>query len=256
MYSEDHVEDSQTVIDKDFFIEAVVCCVNHGDFLAHTLPLNKNHFDKLVIVTAPEDAVTRQVCKYYGVETVLTDKFRSRWGEFCKGAGINEGLRKLSKRSWILHMDADIVVPPHFRETLTEANLDTQCIYGVDRFCFPDYRSFQKFYGRPELHTEGPFVNVVHGGVPLGTRVSFKTQGGYLPIGFFQLFHADSGNLVYPEGHQDSSREDLQFPAKWPRSKRGFIPEILVYHVESEPNQQMGINWRKRTTKPFHVDSL
>src|SRR5262245_56081407 len=89
-------------------IEAVVTCVNYADFLAHTLPLNKPHFDRMIVVTAPEDRDTQKVCDAWRQKYHATDCFRSRWSEFCKGAGINEGLAKLDKDAWIVHMDADI----------------------------------------------------------------------------------------------------------------------------------------------------
>jgi len=78
-------------------IEAVITCVDYADFLAETLPHNRTLFDKLVVVTAPEDKATQRICEYWHVACLPTDSFRSRWGEFNKGAAINEGLAQLDK---------------------------------------------------------------------------------------------------------------------------------------------------------------
>jgi hypothetical protein len=141
------------------FLEGVTVSVNCADFLAHTLPLNKIHFDRLIVVTAPEDKQTRKVCQAWGVECVLTDVFRARWGEFRKGAGINEGLKTLAKTDWLLHMDCDIVLPAHFRSTLELLNLDKSMIYGFDRAEFKSYEAWQAFFGDPEPQREHMFVN-------------------------------------------------------------------------------------------------
>jgi hypothetical protein len=234
-------------------IESVITCVNYADILAHTLPLNYRQFDKTVVVTAPEDKATQKVVDYYtGVQSCKTDAFRSRWGEFCKGAGINAGLDALDKDAWILHLDADIILPPNFREVLENADLDTTMIYGADRAEFKSYADWQAFYGSPEPHTQGNgfFIHITHHGQQLGTRIAFQHFGGYVPIGFFQLWHADSKILRYPQGHTDAGREDSVFPTQWPRSKRALIPEIVVYHLESEA-AEMGINWHGRKSKPF-----
>ncbi len=99
------------------------------------------------------------------------------------------------------------------------------------------------------------FIHTTHteGRAGIGTRLALDHNGGWLPIGFFQLWHAQSGITRYPEGHTNAAREDTLFPAQWSRSKRALIPEILAYHLESE-NAVMGTNWQKRTTQPFRLD--
>lgn len=237
-------------------IEAITTCVDHADFLAHTLPLNKSHFDKLIVVTAPEDKGTIKVCDYHGVRYHATDAFRTRWQEFRKGAGINEGLALLDKDSWIVHLDADIILPAHFRQAVASAALDTSMIYGCDRVECQSYEAWQKFIGKPEpaIQGNGVFIHTTHSPFRFGTRVQFPDAGGWIPIGFFQMWHADSGRLVYPEGHTDAGREDSLFPKQWPRSKRGFLPEVIAYHLESE-QAPMAVNWAGRKTKPFQIES-
>jgi hypothetical protein len=236
-------------------IEAVTTCVNCADFLAHTLPLNKDLFDKLIVVTAPEDKATKQVCDHYGVRYHQTDAFRSRWGEFCKGAAINEGLNQLAKDAWMVHLDSDVILPAHFRQAIERADLDTSMVYGIDRAEFKSYADWQKFHGAPEpqIQGNGVFIHTTHTGRSLGTRVQFENRGGWLPIGFFQLWHADSKILKYPEGHNNAGREDSLFGALWPRRKRGFIPEVIAWHLESE-NAPMAVNWKGRQTKPFQIE--
>jgi hypothetical protein len=235
-------------------IEAVVTCVNHADFLAHTLPLNKPLFDSMIVATAPEDKETQRVCDYWGVRYHATDAFQARWGHFCKGAAINEALQLSQRTDWLCHLDADIALPPHTRATLERADLDPLFIYGIDRFEFKSYAQWQRFIGKPAPHTEGNgfFIDMSHAGAPIATRVAFQHAGGYIPIGFFQLWNAQSGVLDYIAGHSDAGREDSHFAAQWPRRRRHLIPEITAYHLESE-FAEMGVNWKGRKTKPFGI---
>lgn len=236
-------------------IEAVITCVRHSDFLAHTLPMNKPLFDRIIVATAPEDKDTQRICDYWGVRYHATDCFQHRWGHFCKGAAINEALALLGRDAWICHLDADIALPPNTRGVLERADLDPAMIYGIDRFMCPTHTDWMRFFGKPEPHTEGDgfFINMAHCPFPIGTRVAFQHAGGYVPIGFFQLWNASSGIVKYIEGHSDAGREDSHFAAQWPRRKRGFIPEIVAYHLESE-FAVMGVNWKGRKTKPFGVE--
>jgi hypothetical protein len=233
-------------------LEAIVTCVDYADFLAHTLPLNKPHFDRIIVVTAPEDRATIDVCDFHSQPYYRTDAFRSRWGEFRKGTAINEGLAKLDRDSWMVHLDADIILPSHFRQAVETASLDTSMIYGCDRVECQSFEEWQRFYGAPtpQIQGNGVFIHTTHSPFKFGTRVQFPDAGGWIPIGFFQMWHADSKVLTYPEGHTNAGREDSLFPKQWPRAKRAFLPEIIVYHLESQ-NAPMAVNWSGRKTIPF-----
>ena len=237
-------------------IECVTTCVGYGDILAHSLPGNRIHFDSMLVLTAPEDTKTQKVCDYYRIPYHATDAFGTRWGKFCKGTGINEGLGKLEKDQWVCHLDADIVLPPNTREALERANLATDTLYGVDRVECKSYLDWMRFLDNPEPVVAGNnfFIHTTHAPFQWATRVKFDEHGGYIPIGFFQLWHADSNQPMYPEGHSDAGREDSHFAALWPRDKRQLLPEIIAYHLESE-TAAMGVNWKGRTTKPFSIDS-
>jgi hypothetical protein len=235
-------------------IEAVVTCVDYADFLAETLPHNRSLFDNLVVVTSPEDKATQRICEYWHVECLRTDAFRSRWGEFCKGAAINDGLARLSKTDWLIQMDADILLPPLTRTLLENAALDPGLIYGVDRHMVQGYAPWRKFMALPGLQQENQiFVHPNH--FPIGVRVAPQVHGGWLPIGFFQMWHASSGRLTYPDTHNGAARTDMQFAAQWPRNRRAMIPEVIAYHLESDANAPMGANWNGRQTPRFAADS-
>lgn len=233
-------------------LEAVITCVNYGDFLAHTLPLNKPHFDRLVVVTTHMDKLTQRVCEFHHVECILTDKFQAHVGNFCKGAGINTGLDRLDRDGWLVQMDADIALPPLTRYLLEKAELQSDCIYGADRFMVPSFAEWMAFIGNPRLlHENKSWVHL--SAFPLGVRVAIE-EYGWAPIGYFQLWHGSQQKL-YPSGHTDAAREDLQFPLKWPRHKRHLLPDLAVYHLESEA-APMGANWAGRKTAPFSSNAV
>lgn len=238
-----------------FRLEAVVVCDRYHDFLRSTLPSNKFLFDKIVVVTSFEDKETQRICEFYHVECVCTDVLNSRKGEFWKGDGINVGLDKLTKADWVVHMDADIWLPPQTRIILQRANLAKRMIYGIDRFIVKGWREWQTFLDMPKLqHEDNAYIHL--NALPLGTRLMQEHACGYVPIGFFQLWNpCASGVSTYPDKHNDAGRTDLQFAMKWPRGLRGFIPEIVGYHLESK-DSGFGTNWSGRKTAPFGMQEI
>src|SRR4051812_13604369 len=113
-------------------IECVTVCVGYADFLAETIPFNRPHFDRWVIVTTPEDRDTRELCRRHGLTPVLTRDFYRGGAEFAKARGIRRGIDHLSADCWALHLDGDIALPGHFRRGLEMADLDPAKVYGCD----------------------------------------------------------------------------------------------------------------------------
>lgn len=232
------------------YIETVTVCDGYHDFLAETLPLNKGIVDRMVIVTSPEDLKTQRICEHYDVDVILTDVLESRWGEMHKAKGINVGLDHLLKSDWVLHLDADIVLPPRAKSLMQHADLDKTGLYGVDRRCIYGYEEWSEYKAMPEIQQESyHFVDSTR--YPRAPRFTSWSKDGYLPVGYFQLWHpTTSGVSDYPADHEAVDRTDVMFGRQWPRNKRHLLPEFEVHHIESEHAVQ-GINWMGRESKPF-----
>jgi hypothetical protein len=235
-------------------LEAVIISVGYSDFLAHTLTLNKGHFNKLVVVTSTADKATQKLCEYHHVQCIQTDVFYENGDVFNKAKGINAGLAALTQAGWVLHLDSDMVLPPLFRDTLEPIGLDETFVYGVDRLMCTNYEDWAKHMVTPHLTQEASiYIHPHNETMPMGTRIAkYATAEGYIPIGFFQLWNPGvSGINHYPQGHGDAGRSDMLFAMQWSRRKRGFIPEIVTIHLESEKLTQMGKNWKGRKTRHF-----
>lgn len=235
------------------YIEAITVCVNYSDFLAYTLPLNKQHFDHMIIVTTREDKETQRLCSHHNVECLITDRFTEDGSAFNKAKGINEGLLYHSKRDWMIHIDADIVLPPLFRQIVQSKMLDKECIYGADRLMCPDFDSWLKHVHKPKpLYDNWIYIHM--DAFPIAARVADYNGDGYAPIGYFQMWHPQtSKHLLYPEEHGAADRTDMAFSKKWTRNKRHLIPEIVTIHLDSENAtvKETGKNWQGRKTIPF-----
>lgn len=236
-------------------LEAVTVCVGYADFLAETLPLNKPHFDRLLVVTTPDDVDTQRICSYHHVECLITTAFTDLGGTFRKGAGINAGLQKLkdgrNAGAWVAHLDADIALPAQTRQTLENAKLDPTLVYGIDRLNVIGYDRWRQQCINPRIQQETDRCLVHLSDYPIGARLNVPKLGGWAPIGFFQLWNPfHSGVSSYPTDNDGADRTDMLFACQWPRAKRGFLPEIVAWHLESEP-VPMGTNWAGRKTAPF-----
>jgi hypothetical protein len=240
--------------DKEFKLEAVVVCDHYSDFLRCTLPTNKFLFDKIVVVTSFEDKDTQRICEFLHVECIKTDSLEARKGHFCKAHGINEGLTALSLDDWVVHIDADIWLPPQTKILIQRAGFAKRMIYGIDRFMVKGHRKWDQFLANPRLQHENEcWIHM--DAFPLGTRVMQINLGGYFPLGFFQMWNPNvSGIHTYPQEHTTAARTDVQFAQQWPRGLRASIPEIVGYHLESV-DAAMAANWNGRTTKQFSFEA-
>ncbi|MGA7577845.1 MAG: hypothetical protein WBW52_06775 [Desulfobaccales bacterium] len=231
-------------------IEAVITCVQYGDYLAWTLAANKQHFNRMVVVTRPDDKLTQQLCAYYHVECYPTYDWHRDDDAFNKAKGINYGLSKLAKDGWVVHLDADIYLPPRTRSILQRISLDPNCLYGLDRMECKSFADWIKFLSAPPLQHEWE-IFVHNRPFPLAVRIAKLDRDGYVPIGYFQLWNpGGSGVYQYPEHHTTAARSDMLFAMQWPRDRRHLIPEVIAIHLESE-RADMGANWKGRTTRAF-----
>jgi hypothetical protein len=240
---------------KRVLVEGLTTCVGYGDFLAATLPLNRHVFDHLLVVTTQEDVETQRVCEYYDVECLLTGGFHASGEPFNKGKGINAGLSLLTQTGRVVHFDADIVLPPKARQVLREAPLDPETLYGIDRVFCRSYDDWTRFLRLPALHHQ---LDVLIHAPPFrfASRIARSPYGGYLPIGFFQLWSPSAtGPRWYAEDHDDAARTDVAFARQWPRERRALLPELIAIHLESE-SAEPGANWSGRTTAPFGPEPL
>lgn len=243
-------------------LEAITVCIGHDDFLHETVKWNSQHFDRWIVVTEASDHRTREVCRKFNLEVLLTDDGK-RHGTFNKGRMISRALQLTSEKAWRLHLDADIALPNGFRHLLQTADLHEDFIYGADRvdvFSWEDWQKLQKLGFMNHSLDYHCRVNVPHG-FNIGTRWAHP-QHGYCPLGAFQLWSQteDEWRGVrikdYAHAHGNACRTDIQFSLRWDRHKRGIIPELFVAHLMSE-RAPKGVHWQgDRKTKLFGPDWL
>lgn len=228
------------------YVEAVTVCVGFADVLRETLPWNVQQVDRLVVVTSFEDEETQKLCTYHGVSCLTTDVFTEDADAFNKGRAINLGLSHLRHRGYLLHMDADIALPDRFRNRLADARLQEDSIYGSDRVN-ATWDQWQKFKKSDDPQWRYHYLLCSPPG-SIGARLVHYDHG-YVPIGFFQLWHA-SAKRVYPIIAGGADHSDVMFGVQWPRSKRHLLPEIVCLHLVGE-GSTFGVNWRGRVSPRF-----
>jgi hypothetical protein len=74
------------------------------------------------------------------------------------------------------------------------------------------------------------------------------TLRGYVPIGFFQLWHA-SAQKDYPWSLGTAQHDDVLFAEQWPRPNRQLLPSAICYHLCAQP-PKLGENWDGHRSQP------
>jgi hypothetical protein len=158
----------------------------------------------------------------------------------------------LPTKDWVVHIDADIALPPHTRKVLESLKLDPTMIYGIDRHNIVGAALWREHLRKPKIqHEANAYLHTES--YPVATRFVTTGYEGYVPIGFFQLWNPKGSKVyTYASVGSGADRSDSNFAIQWPRAKRGFLPEIIGYHLESEKAPQ-GANWWGRTTIPFNT---
>lgn len=160
-------------------IEALTVCVNYADFLAETLPYNIRQFDHYLVVTSYDDHETKDLCERLGVECRQTDVMYYD-GVFAKTRASEFGLGYLRRDDWVVHIDADVWLPPTTRQWIEWSRPDPNCIYGIDRCNCVGWEAWKEFISKPfeQHHQHHRGCLVLPPPFPLGARIALRDYGG------------------------------------------------------------------------------
>ncbi len=206
-------------------IKSLTVCVDYDDFLAVTLPRNKRHFTRTLVVTSPADTRTQELARREGVECYVTDAFYCDGAAFNKGAAVEEAFDALGRDGWICVWDADIVMP----DDIAIEQMDRGCLYTPARCLLDD----------PQQFSDGMDWSTL----PVPTQPHEFD-------GYFQLFN---GSAIPPPwygtdwAHAGGCDSDFQF--RFPVENRRRAP-FLVLHMGTEgmDGTRIGRNWCGRVT--------
>lgn len=214
------------------YLEAIMICVNYADFLSLTLPYNIKHFDHIVVITSKDDIQTQKICKKNNITCVITNRLYERNDKFNKGKAINDGIKHLHRKEWVLITDADMMMPTNMRQELENKNLDSNLIYGTSRLICPSYKDWLLY-----LKNESVYKNWKH-----------QKRRINIGVGFFQLININNSIIKnrtnwYNEKYGHCGRSDRKFWRLF--NNKAKLKGIVPIHLGDD---NMGANWNGRTT--------
>jgi hypothetical protein len=198
--------------------------VEYDDFLAITLPVNRKHFSRVLVVTTPDDRKSQQVAMDNDAEVYCTDAFYRNEASFNKGLAVEEGWDQIGRSGWLVGMDADIVLP----DRLPIRDIRPGFLYGAHRRMLADPRKLSTDLDWSVLQD-----------------MPFERAESEIP-GYFQLFHAEDAALsIRPWvgiNWRHAGGYDSEFQGRWPRDRKKWLGfEVLHLGLPGE-------NWCGRTT--------
>lgn len=226
-------------------LDGIVCCTNYDDYLSFTLKENIKHFDSFVVVTDEEDIATQSIIREEGAICVIRSSKEPFDANGTKGAAINEGLSRLKEPQWLIHMDADIILPDTFRQNLEASELSIDKLYWVER-------------KQPEIEQQlvDYFSNKETISSWAGTKPAGSPDRWSGPYGYFQLFHAKAKALepfptIYPD--EGTSQEWLLLAEKgvdfsWSENKK-----VVANCTDGVFNQRWDKNLKQKLDNRFTV---
>jgi hypothetical protein len=241
---------SQSPAAHQRFLEAVIVCDEYGDFLKETIPHTLRNVNDLVVVTAEDDKETQALCAKLDCRFVVG--WNHKRSEFDKAKAINHGLAHLRCNDWLLHMDADIVLPDVFADWFTtNLTLNPDNIYGVDRFDCRSADAWDRLRNSDYLHTRRQWRYMIQPppGCKPCTRVAHGDYEGWVPVGFFQLWHSKVRTRYSWKPGAGGEHTDLLHGTSWKPENRILIPDFYAIHLST--GMKMGENWRGRKSPRF-----
>jgi hypothetical protein len=185
------------------YLTGLTVCVDFSDFLERCLD-NLKLLDRWVVVSVERDRATRRLCRKAGLDLLITKRLYEDGAPFNKGRAINDGLDVIGHHGWIVILDADTLLPEHFRGELESRQLQDGVLYGCPQ-------RLVDIAGSVNLRTEGPWRKYPDNPV----------------LGFMQIFSGARG-ARYPEHYPTAAKSDLEFNAQFERCE--YIDSLITTH--------------------------
>lgn len=228
-------------------MNAIMVSVNYADLLAITLPYNRHHFDRVLVVTDSKDVETARIAGTNRAEVFVTDSFYAGGAVFNKWAALEEGLDVLGRRGWLCVMDADVLWPKSVcLERMLEGESSRPTIK-IGQLSTPMRRMWDSWPMVPQQWAVRD-KEIVPGWVPPEDRwYKFPLHRQQREFaGYSQIFHADDLHLGPAPWHQTdwihAGGADSFFQMKWPDDCK-VRPPFEVLHLG-----RAGSNWFGRAT--------
>jgi len=207
--------------------------------LDYTLGKNLDQIDEFIIATDYQSPEVEKICQKYSIKFIKTNKFYENNAQFDRGKVVSSILKNI-KSGWILHMDADILLPKDFKQKINTINFNKSKLYGARRIMFSDLTKTKKWF----YANENP------------EDLSDHIPYGYC-WGYFQLFNMESPQI------QTSDPENI-YPSTgtvyeqdgWFRNKWGFMKENYYKKGKLFPEEEDLIVKGNIEELPFFVGHL
>jgi hypothetical protein len=197
--------------------------VDYHDVISVTLPRNRRHFSRMIVVTAHHDTATREFCAQFdNVTTFVTDLFYRDGAIFNKWRALQAAIDAFTPAGPTCFLDADILLPPEFGQFQPASGN----LYTPVRHMLADPAQFSD--------------SLDWYGLPANGREEFA--------GYCQIFSADDPVLAarpwFESCYTHAGVADSLFHERWPR-RRKVRPPFECLHIGPD-----GVNWCGRVS-PF-----
>jgi len=199
--------------------EAIIVAYNYKDFLSTTLPLNLEVLDHVVVITKENDPIIEycQSLKSDKISIVITDAFHHDGAKFNKGLVINIGFQNLIHKEWVMTLDADIVLPPDFKDKFCKSFNNLEYIYGSRRYNIDTRKEWEDLQaGRKTVNDFILFRGFGYG---------FLTMWHYHSSTFQRLLK-DNNGLAYPFWIKEAREIDWMFVRNWENGGMNYQPPL------------------------------
>lgn len=200
---------------------AATVCVDFSFIFKYTLPYNRHHFSKYLVITTPTDTDTITLAERHDCIVHTTTAFYDDGALFNKWKALEEGLDVLGREGWMCMLDADIFWPRRINQSFLMGNL---------------YTPQRRLARQPLPETDWSTL-------PLHPSKQF--------CGYSHIFHVDDPHVPAPPWYQTdwvhAGGADSFFQRLW-EPKYKIRPNFEVLHV-GNPGNWAGLGNNKKLTQ-------